>query len=166
MKLLVLSDTHARRLEEVSPEIIRAIDEADLVVHCGDFVGLVVLDALRKASRRFVGVHGNLDLADVRQELPARETVELEGKKIAIAHPAYGGAPWGLEEKLLSEFPGVDIIFFGHTHEPLRTYRGGVLLFNPGQGYSSSGASGSYGLLTLEGGKVEAKLVFLGEKKP
>jgi len=162
MKLLVLSDTHARRPEELSPEIVRAAAEADMVVHCGDFVAREVLEALRKASRRFVGVHGNLDAADVRQELPARETLELEGKKIAIAHPAYGGAPWGLEEKLLTEFPAVDIILFGHTHSPIKTYRGEVFLFNPGQGYSSSGASGSYGLLTLEGGKLYARIVYLG----
>jgi len=165
MRLLILSDTHARRVEEVSPEIIRAVEEADLVVHCGDFVGREVVEVLRKASRRFVGVHGNLDTVEVRQELPAREILELEGKKIAIAHPAYGGPPWGLEEKLLSEFPAADIILFGHTHEPVKAYRSGVLLFNPGQGYSSSGASGSYGFLTLETGKVEAKLVFLGKER-
>jgi putative phosphoesterase len=162
MRLLVLSDTHARRPEEVSAEIIRAVEEADLAVHCGDFVGHAVLEALRKASRRFVGVHGNLDAGDVRQELPARETLELEGKKIAITHPAYGGPPWGLEEKVLREFPGVDIIFFGHTHEPLKAYRSGVLLFNPGQGYGSSRSPGSYGLITLEGGEIEAEIVFLG----
>ncbi len=166
MRLLVLADTHARRLEEVSPEIIRAVEEADLVVHCGDFVGREVMEALKKASPRFVGVHGNLDPGDVRQELPAREILELEGKKIAIAHPAYGGPPWGLEEKLLRESPGVDIILFGHTHEPLNAYRNGVLFFNPGQGYSSSRAPGSYGLLTLEGGKVEAEVVFLGKERP
>ena len=165
MRLLVLSDTHARRLEEVSPEIVRAAEEADLVVHCGDFVAREVLEALKKASPRFVGVHGNLDPGDVRQELPATETLELEGKRIAITHPAYGGPPWGLEERLFREFPGVDIIFFGHTHEPRNIYRDGVLLFNPGQGYGSSRAPGSYGLLTLEGGKVEAEVVFLGKER-
>jgi putative phosphoesterase len=162
MRLLVLSDTHARRPQDVSPEIIRAAGEADLVVHCGDFVGLEVVEALRKASRRLVAVHGNLDGAEVRLALPATETLELEGKKIAIAHPAYGGPPWGLEEKLSGEFPQADIILFGHTHSPISVSRNGVLFFNPGRGHSSSAARGSYGLLTLEGGKVETEIVYFG----
>jgi predicted phosphodiesterase len=42
------------------------------------------------------------------------------------------------------QFGDVDIIVFGHSHEPYNSYIQGVLLFNPGQ------AKNSFGLLTID----------------
>ena len=163
MKVLVLSDTHVRRLEDIPAGILKAVPQVDLVVHCGDFVRPEVLEGLRRLARRFVGVYGNTDPREVRQELPAQKVLELDGKKLAITHPAYGGPPFGLEEELVQEFPGVDGILFGHTHEPQKAWQGQVLLFNPGQAYNSFHAPASYGLLSLDSGGLEAEIVFLGE---
>lgn len=47
MKIGVLSDTHARTFGEIPASIVRALAEADLIVHAGDFTEMAVLAGLR-----------------------------------------------------------------------------------------------------------------------
>lgn len=140
MKLGIISDTHARTIEEIPLSIINALADVDLIIHAGDFTQKAVLDGLR-AIGTVKAVRGNMDAADLKKILPERDVFEVNGRKIGLTHGE--GAPWGIAERVKSQFSGVDIIIFGHSHEPCNRYIQGVLLFNPGQ------ARDSFGLMTI-----------------
>lgn len=158
VRALVLSDTHIRDPQQLPPAIADALAQADWVIHCGDFTAREVLDELRRRCRNFAGVYGNTDGRRIREVLPEKLTLEIEGKHLAIIHPAWGGPPWGLEEELLEMFRCADAILFGHTHEPHHRQHNHTLLFNPGQGYPSLGIQATYGLLTITPEGIEAEI--------
>lgn len=160
-QLLVLADTHVSSLRELPQSITDAIRETEWVVHCGDYTNFSVVQELRSTARHFVGVYGNSDPPDVRQELPAETIIELEGKRIAVIHPPWGDSPDRLEEKLVARFPGVDVILFGHTHDTCIKNRNGILLFNPGQSYAFHSMPVSTGIITIGNGELTGKVVML-----
>jgi putative phosphoesterase len=159
MKIYVISDTHVPvAARELPPEMLRALKEAQLIIHAGDLVELSVLDELR-AIAPVEAVFGNMDGWETRQALPAKKVVEAQGKRIGLVHGA--GAPWSLPERVLREFEKVDIIIFGHSHQPLREQRGRVLLFNPGSPTDTRFAPyKSYGIIEI-GQSVKAEVVRL-----
>lgn len=145
----MISDTHVRTVQELSRGMLQAINEAECLVHCGDYTGGRVVEELQRLTPRFVGVYGNADSGDVRRQLLADVTFEIEGRTIAVAHPHLGGYPYGLEEELVARFPHADAILYGHTHEPCTLTLNGTLLLNPGQGYSAFMVPASIGILTI-----------------
>ena len=157
-RILVISDTHVRTVQELPEGILQAVREAEWVVHCGDFVSIEVVDELQCSARRFTGVYGNIDPIEVRNRLASEVIFEVEGKRIAVLHPPWGGPPFGLEKELVARFPDVDAILFGHTHEPCNMILEGTLLLNPGQGYSSFMVSASTGILTISKGELRGEI--------
>lgn len=161
-QILVLADTHVTTLRELPQSVTDAIRDTEWVVHCGDYTSLAVLQELQHIAKHFVGVYGNSDPPDVRQELPAETIIELEGKRIAVIHPPWGGSPDKLEEKLIARFPGVDAILFGHTHDTCNENINGILMFNPGQSYAFHSMPVSAGIVTVSNRELTGKLVMLG----
>ena len=158
MRILVVSDTHYRSWPELHPAIHQAVQEVDLTVHCGDYTNQDVVEGFRREARRFIGVHGNSDPPDLRRTLPVQEVLRINGHRVGITHPAWGGPPFEPEE-LLPDFPeGVDVILFGHLHEPMNTTRQGVLFVNPGQGYASFLVPATIALLTIEPQGVQVEI--------
>jgi putative phosphoesterase len=157
-RILVISDTHVRTVQELPEGILQAVREAEWVVHCGDFVSIEVVDELQRSARRFTGVYGNIDPIEVRHRLASEVIFEVEGKRIAVLHPPWGGPPFGLEKELVARFPDVDAILFGHTHEPCNMILEGTLLLNPGQGYSSFMVPASTGILTISKGELRGEI--------
>jgi len=157
-KILVISDTHVRTVQELPKGLLQAVTEAEWVVHCGDYASSLVVDELRHSARRFLGVYGNADPSDVRRQLPAETTFECEGRRIAVVHPYWAGHPDGLEEELAAQFPDVDAILFGHSHEPCNLSLNDTLLFNPGQGYRSFMVPASIGILTVSEGELKGEV--------
>ncbi len=141
MKIGILSDTHLRSFDELPGDILLALSEVDLIVHTGDFVMLSVLNGLRNLGE-VKAVRGNMDSPDIRDVLPEKELLVINGKRIGIIHGS--GSPWGIESRVRERFDQVDIILFGHTHQAKNELMGGVLYFNPGQ------AKNSYGILHIE----------------
>jgi putative phosphoesterase len=141
MKIAVLSDTHAHSIEEIAPQVINALEDADLIVHAGDFVGLGLYEDLKKLGE-VKAVRGNMDQREIRAVLPEQETFTIEGKKIGVMH-GWGG-PAGLEDKIRERFSDVDIIIYGHTHRAKNEFIGDVYFFNPGS------ARNSYGILEID----------------
>lgn len=141
MKIGVISDTHARTIEGIPLSILKALETVDLIVHAGDFTQKAVLDGLQ-AIGQVKAVYGNMDSQELKRILPERDMFETSGKRIGIIHGS--GTPWGIAERIRKQFSGVDIIVFGHSHEPYNNYIQGVLLFNPGQ------VKNSFGLLTID----------------
>ena len=127
----MISDTHlprgARRLPDACVERLRA---ADLIIHAGDFSVLSVLRELEALGPPIAAVHGNVDSAEVRAELPAERVVEAGGACVAVVHDA-GPAARRLE-RVRRRFPDADAVVFGHSHIPLHEEQDGFAIFNPG----------------------------------
>jgi len=158
-RIAVISDTHARSLKELPQGLVNELAQADIVVHCGDYTTSSLLDEVRRVAKRFIGVYGNIDPREIREQLPDKVVFEVEGKRIGVIHPSWGGPPWGIEEDIAKEFEGVDIILFGHTHDVCHQTIGGVVFVNPGQAYPSFRTPASVAIVTIgqEGMEVELK---------
>jgi uncharacterized protein len=140
LKVAVISDTHVRYFKELPSNLLSKLSRADLIIHAGDIVTMDVIKGLETLAP-VKGVCGNMDQPDVRAVLPEQQVMEIEGKKLAVIHGS--GSPWMLEERILKDFPGFDLIIFGHSHIALNKKKNGTLLFNPGSAHDS------YGLLDI-----------------
>jgi putative phosphoesterase len=131
-RLLLLADTHLpRRARDLPAGVWAAVDEADLVLHAGDWVDVSLLDALERRSRRLVGCYGNNDGPELRARLPEVARVAVAGLSIAVVHET--GPSRGREERCDALYPDVDVLVFGHSHIPWdSTTPGGLRLLNPG----------------------------------
>lgn len=157
-RVAVLSDTHLREvtrdLEELYTGFLAA---ADLIIHAGDVVCDEVVRFLQRMP--FHGVYGNMDPPEVREMLPSHKVVEINKVRIGITHGS--GAPEGLEERILADFDGVDLIVYGHSHRPVDRVLRGVRFFNPGtaSGQARYG-SNTIGLLEF-GESVAGRIITL-----
>ena len=127
-----MSDTHVPgRGRSVPQELWRAVEDADVVVHAGDWVGTELLDQLEARSRRLIGVYGNNDGPDLRARLPEVADVELGGVNLVVVHET--GASTGRERRCAKRYPDADVVVFGHSHIPWDTTgESGLRLLNPG----------------------------------
>jgi putative phosphoesterase len=162
MLIAIVSDTHmprgARRLPSACVERIAA---ADLLLHAGDFATVEVLRELERIGPPLVGVHGNVDTAELRRLLPAERVVRAEEARIAMVHDA--GASAGRLERMRRRFGEADAVVFGHSHLPLHEQAGdGFQIFNPGSPTERRRAPvHTMGLARVEGGRIEFELVEL-----
>jgi putative phosphoesterase len=95
----------------------------------GDFTAAAVLADLRRLSP-VAAVHGNMDDAELRSQLPKRLVVESEGLRIGLVHD--GGPALGRAERLAASFDGCDIVAYGHSHLPEVSRVGETWIVNPG----------------------------------
>ncbi len=157
-RIVVLSDTHCHTWEEVHPAIRVEVETADIAIHCGDLVRMDVVEGMRRAAKRAIVVHGNSDPPDVRRSTAYVETLEVEGVRIGVTHPAWGGPEFPPQD-LLGDFDVTpDIILYGHIHEPLNETIDGVHYLNPGQGYPSFMVAATVAVLTVENGTFKAQI--------
>jgi putative phosphoesterase len=163
MLIAVISDTHlprgSRRLPEACVERIAA---ADLLLHAGDFSTLQVLRALEAIGPPVLGVHGNVDSADLRRLLPGERVLEAEGARIAMVHDA--GPRAGRLERLRRRFgERADLVIFGHSHMPLHEQApDGFQILNPGSPTERRRApSHTMGLIHVGDGLARCELMRL-----
>jgi putative phosphoesterase len=122
-------------------------------VHAGDFSEPSVLAELRELGP-VVAVHGNVDSAELRRELPESLSLDLDGVTLAVVHDA--GPAKGRLERLRARFPDADTVVFGHSHMPLHEQRDGFQIFNPGSPTERRRApSRSMGEATVADGRIE-----------
>lgn len=145
MKIAVLADTHVDSLEYLPRKLVDALSTADLIIHAGDFTDVRLLRELKRLAE-VKAVHGNMDSRELKTELPAKEMVETDDKRIGITHGS--GAPWGIEQRVRKVFESerVDIIVYGHSHRSQNKVIDDILFFNPGK------AADSFGMITITGG--------------
>jgi hypothetical protein len=130
-RVVILADTHVpARARDLPPQVWSAVEEADVVVHAGDWVEPALLDRLADRSRRLVAVHGNNDGPELRRRLPEVARVELGGLRWGVVHET--GARAGREERARAAYPDLDVLVFGHSHIPWDTEHAGLRLLNPG----------------------------------
>lgn len=135
MKIIIISDIHDNLVN--LKKCLAWAENHDIkgTICCGDVVNSETLEFLdKKAPRPFYLISGNMEIFEP-QEVNNLANINYLGRsgvcnfgerKIGLAHePAYAN-------KLLSEHPDLDIIFYGHTHKPWLEKRNGVELANPG----------------------------------
>ena len=132
MKLLLMADTHVpKRARDLPAQLWRAVAEADVVVHAGDWVCVELLETLLARSNRLIAVVGNNDGPSLSARLPDIATAELDGVRLTVVHET--GPARGREQRCAARFPDTDVLVFGHSHIPWDTVAPtGLRLLNPG----------------------------------
>ena len=158
LRLALIADTHlprgARRLPDRCLEVLRA---ADLIVHAGDFSHPSVLADLRELGP-VAAVQGNVDVPELRRELPETISLELENVVLGVIHDA--GPSKGRLERLRARFPDAQAVVFGHSHMPLHEERDGFQIFNPGSPTERRRAPHrSMGEASVRGARIEFDLL-------
>lgn len=159
----MVSDTHVPTLARRLPDrLYEEMEGCSVVLHAGDLVSTGVIDSLSMLLP-FYGVHGNQDSPSVRARLPSQRVVKLEGRMIGLVH-GHEGKGMYTEDRAFNTFEkeDVDIVVFGHSHQPVNEQRGGVLMFNPGSPVAGRGGKGNtYGVLDIGNRKVEGRIIAL-----
>ena len=158
MKVGIISDTHISAPNRgVPPALMDHLRGSELILHAGDLVVLDVIESLREVAP-VEAVAGNMDDAEVKKTLPSKKIIPVEKILIGLIHG--WGAPWGLPERVLDQFPeDVAVVVFGHSHRPEQLRMGQTLLFNPGSALKTSfSRHRSYGILTVEGDRVRGEI--------
>jgi uncharacterized protein len=131
VRLVLTADTHVpKRARDLPEQLWRAIDEADVVVHAGDWVDVSLLDRMSARAARLIGVYGNNDGPALRARLPEVARAELAGVRLAVVHET--GAAAGRPDRCARRFPDADVLVFGHSHIPWDSSTGELRLLNPG----------------------------------
>ncbi len=132
MRLLLLADTHVpARARDLPAQVWAAVDQADIVVHAGDWVDVTLLDELSARARVLHGVHGNNDGPALRARLPEVARFTVLGVRVAVVHET--GPATGREARADAAYPDDDVLVFGHSHIPWDTVTpAGKRLLNPG----------------------------------
>lgn len=116
-RMLLLADTHVpKRAKRLPDAVLRAVDDADIVVHAGDWVDTATLDLLESRARVLHGVFGNNDGDELRTRLPEVARFAVEGVEVAVVHET--GPSRQREARMDAAFPGTDLLVFGHSHIP------------------------------------------------
>ncbi len=116
----LVSDTHGL----LRPEVVRALEGVDRILHMGDVGGPEVLDGLR-AIAPVHAVRGNVDRGAWARELPLTHVTEVFGSSLFLLHNI-------AELDLDPAGAGIAIVLYGHSHVPKEESRGGVRYVNPG----------------------------------
>jgi len=158
MKIVVLSDTHIKgEVDWLSPELKKIFQKIGFIIHCGDFVIPYVYQELSKLGK-VIAVHGNMDAFELKEELPPKITFQIERKKIGIIHGF--GSPYGLEARVGTALPGVDVVLYGHSHRPQNIILNDVLFFNPGSLTNNRFTPfNSYGIIELDSRGVKGEII-------
>lgn len=160
IRLAVISDSHGNEYSLV--RALAAVGEYDAVVHLGDYAA----DAetvCEKLGKPLYAVMGNCDFVhppkgDFGYEL----LVELEGAKLLLVHGHRHGIDGysTYEARDLALRRGADALLYGHTHVSEVSMKDGILVMNPGStSRPRAGRKPSAGLLVIENGKLQAKIV-------
>ncbi|GGF82169.1 phosphoesterase [Paenibacillus albidus] len=168
MRIGVVADTHMSRTAKSLPKaLVEEFRQVDQILHLGDWVALEVYEMLA-ALAPVEGIAGNNDGAEIISRFGERKIITLEGMRIGMIH---GHAPYsrkGTDGNALLAFEGesVDIILFGHSHQPLLRKEKGILLFNPGSPTDKRREKQySFGLLDIADGEVNARHILYDSKE-
>lgn len=130
-RLLVLSDTHAAPGQTLPPSLLAQLErwEPAAILHAGDVGAAHVLDQLREVAPVYA-VQGNTDAAR-GLALPTWLYVRVGNVTVGMTH-GHLGAGRTTRARAQALLGPVQVVVFGHTHQPLWVHSEGVLLVNPG----------------------------------
>jgi putative phosphoesterase len=163
MLIAIIADTHLPRgMRRLPDACVERIAAADLLLHAGDFVTADVLRMVEAIGPPVVGVHGNMDTAELRRLLPAERVVDAGGSRIAMLHDA--GPRRGRLERIRRRFGDrAEAVVFGHSHLPLHEIGpDGFQIFNPGSPTERRRAPAhTMGVARVEDGDLRFDLIAL-----
>ena len=143
----VISDTH----DLLRPEALQALQGSDLILHAGDICGPEVLQALREIAP-VIAVRGNNDHGPWADALPETTVVELGALSALMVHDLKTLRPGAVRD--------VQMVISGHSHQPKKETRDGVLYFNPGSaGPRRFRLPVTVGRLIVRDGKVSGEIL-------
>ena len=150
-KLLVLSDSHGARgaIERI---LNKEQKNADAVIFLGD--GLRDLEQALAffPHLRVYSVAGNCDFGALE---PLDGLAAFDQVVIFYTHGHMYGVKYDLDTLTdVAEARGAEVALFGHTHVPVAKQHGSVFLFNPGSCGRCYTGPNTYGILTLDKGKI------------
>ncbi len=156
MRILVLSDTHGNMVETYLDKV-KKDGTFDMFIHCGDCCKDVPIIAEAINVDKYINVNGNCDRGIEANDM---EQIKIDGKSFLITHGHNFGVKRNLEElKRFAETEEMDVVLFGHTHKALSKYENGILYFNPGSACLPTFGNYSYGILTIEDGKIYDEII-------
>ncbi len=167
MKVGIVGDTHLPRFGDRLPAAVREglRDEGvELILHLGDFTGLEV-PALFEALAPLEAVAGNNDPPALVARFGRRKILKLAGVRVGLVHGDGRGGTTA--SRSLAAFAGepVDVVCFGHSHQPLCERRDSVWVVNPGSPTDKRGQPRySYAILEIARGRAAPRLVFFDRR--
>lgn len=160
VRIGVLSDTHLPRgARRIPNQVFRLFENADLILHAGDFIEAHVLDEL-KAIGPVQAVLGNCDSAELARQLSVTTSISAGGITIGMIHDS--GEKKGRRRRMAAEFTEHRVVVFGHSHMPLIEDDGSLMLLNPGSACDPRKAKvPSVAILEIADGRPTAELIEL-----
>ncbi len=160
MRVLVLADTHLTDPEKLPANLREEISAADYILHAGDFTGTKIVESL-ELGRAIRGVAGNNDGPDIQAKFGFKQLFELAGLQIGIVHGDLGRGNTTLQRAMNSfEHCNLDVLIFGHSHQPYLGKHGNTWVMNPGSPTNRRRSPRySYGLINI-GAELELELVY------
>lgn len=111
IKIGLISDTH----NYLDPQVKDYFKDCDEIWHAGDFGTIEIAKELEKIAP-LLGVYGNIDGEDIRQEYPLHLRFERDGIDFWMTH--IGGIPGRycipIREEIENNTP--DVFICGHSH--------------------------------------------------
>lgn len=161
MKIGVISDTHlSTALPKLEDFLENHLRDMDILIHAGDYKDIKVLEYLQQIPH-FVGVWGNVDCPAIKSQLPEKAIFRAENYTVGVFH-GHGEKGTTLQRAYdIFKEDFVDIIVFGHSHQPLILTKNNRLMVNPGSPFDKRREqSFSYIILELEEDRITANLKF------
>ena len=116
----LISDTHGL----LRPQALEALRGSQLILHAGDVGKPEILSALRELAL-VIAVRGNVDQEDWAKALPETAVAEAGGVLLYVLHDVHA-------LDLEPAAAGFRVVVSGHSHQPGKFERNGVLYINPG----------------------------------
>ena len=183
MKIGVISDTHNPSVaKEPPPEVVKAFEGVDLILHAGDIYQPSCLDWLERIAPVKAVELGSAAHFSGDPRVAEKQVIELEGYTIGMVHDLM--LP-GMEDEvrpgvIAKRFPSamelplsvnkffgapVDTVIFGHTHQAIVEEHQGILLLNPGSPSLPMQIQrlGQVAILELSPERREARIVNLAD---
>ena len=146
----VIADTHGL----LRPQVLKALDGVDLIIHAGDIGDPLILRRLERIAP-VQAVRGNIDRGDWAADLPLTRVVEVGDVHLYVLHELYC-------LDLDPAAAGFAAVIFGHSHSPHLEHQNGVLFLNPGAaGPRRFTLPVSLARLRVQGASLRARLVEL-----
>jgi uncharacterized protein len=167
MRVGLLSDTHVPDAvkELPMPELRKAFEGVELVLHAGDIYFTTVLDDLATIAPVIAALGDDDSVVTMERDhrIRSRHILTLEGHRLWLVHQR----PYGLGQPTFSpsvqkdELP--EIVVFGHEHRTTVQQSNGILFVNPGSPtfLNYQRGLGTVGVLDVSDGQMHVEIVHL-----
>lgn len=151
--IVVLSDTHSklgRLLKDAQSDLVKALDECDIIFHLGDGEDDVHKLELLYPSK-VVYVRGNCD----QSSDTLFRIIDIENIRFLLTH----GHKFSVKSTLIKlelecRYRTANVGLFGHSHRVVSEDMGDLLLLNPG----SIATSKTYMVIAVDKDKISYKI--------